>query len=475
VQTSRINHPLARAAEEVGLQLFGTERFDSLAKVALDRTGRWHQRECLLKAPFVLGYVLLMNIFRDKSLARLLLVLLGKLRETYRSLHLDDVTPEAMCKAKERLGPEPLEEAFRAQAAAIDPPPWFHGHRVWSLDGTKLSISDTPQNEAVYGRPGASRGRTGFPQALLVTLLDVRSHLVRGAYLGHCRIAERAATLALLGGLGERDLLLMDRGFPAVWFFLELEERKIPFVVRMPAGWKAKERAALGPGDWIVEVEGRPPSSPELRALRAWPKAMRLTLRMIEYRVDGGNPVRLLTNVMETRRITAREIAKLYRMRWESEISFDEIKSHLATVRHAGVKTAFRSKSPEGVRQEAFGLLVAYNLIRQVMADAADRHQIPVLEISFVEALELIGQTILLQRAHTKDLQPLLYERLLDDIATRRLSRPRRKEVWPRKVKVKMSNFGVKRPFHKAEPRAYVLELVANIDSQEAWPSAQKR
>jgi hypothetical protein len=475
VQTSRINHPLARAAEEFGLRLFGTPRFDSLAEAALNRTGRWHQRECLLKAPFVFGYVLLMNIFRDKSLARLLLFLLAKLRETYPDLCLDDVTPEAMCKAKERLGPEPLEEAFKAQAAAIDPPRWFHGLRVWSLDGTKLSILDTPQNEAVYGRPGASRGRSGFPQALLVTLLDVRSHLVRGAYLGHCRMAERSATLSLLEGLGEQDLLLLDRGFPAVWFFLELEERKIPFVVRMPAGWKAKERAALGPGEWLVEVEGQPPSNPELRSRRAWPKTMRLTLRMIEYRVDGGDPVRLLSNVMDSRRIKAREIAEIYRMRWESEISFDEIKSHLATVRHAGVKTAFRSKSPDGVRQEAFGLLVAYNLIRQVMADAADRHQIPVLEISFVDTLELIGQTIPVLKAASEEQQKLLYERLLDDIATRRLRRPRRKEVWPRKVKVKMSNFGVKRSFHKAEPRDFVIRFVPNVDSQEAWPSARGR
>jgi hypothetical protein len=267
----------------------------------------------------------------------------------------------------------------------------------------------------------------------------------------------------------------MDRGFPAVWFFLELEARKTSFVVRMPAGWKAKERAALGPGEWLVDVEGRPPSDPELRSRRAWPRKMRLTLRMIEYRMDGGPPVRLLTNLMETRRITAREIAKIYRQRWESEISFDEIKSHLATVRHARVKTAFRSKSPDGVRQEAFGLLVAYNHIRQVMADAADRHQIPVLEISFVDTLELIGQTIPVLKAASEGQRQFLYERLLDDIATRRLRRPRRKVSYPRKVKVKMSNFGVKHSFHKAEPRAYIIQLVPNVDSQEAWPSARQR
>lgn len=172
----------------------------------------------------------------------------------------------------------------------------------------------------------------------------------------------------------------------------------------------------------------------------------------------------ILTAMLGLMREAEPELALGYHERWETELSFDEIKTHLATVTHGTLHTTLRSKTPEGVLQEAHGMMIAYNLIRDVIAEAAETRDIPAREISFVEALEVVKEALpRFERAvHTQAPQQereRLVHQLLDDIAAVRLDRPRRKRVYDRAVKVKMSNFKLKRPQHGQQLRDFPAEL----------------
>jgi len=155
----------------------------------------------------------------------------------------------------------------------------------------------------------------------------------------------------------------------------------------------------------------------------------------------------------------ALELANLYHQRWENELSHDELKTHLVTVNHGTLDTDFRSKTPDSVLQEAYGMLIAYNLIRGLMVEAGALHHISPLQISFVGTLEVIKSSMPQFEAASLLRQAFLTKRLLNDIAESLIDRPRRKRVYPRKVKVKMSSYHLKRPGDKGERRDLQAEL----------------
>ena len=145
-------------------------------------------------------------------------------------------------------------------------------------------------------------------------------------------------------------------------------------------------------------------------------------------------------------------------------MAYDELKTHLATVSHGTLHTTFRSKSPDGVRQETFGMLVAYNLVRGLIAEAADEYQCDPLTISFVESLRII-QSALSQVPGRSSFgaDPQAIRRLLLYDIANCVNRPRRKRSYPRKVKIKMSNFGVKTP----EDQGQNVDFVALLQLRE--------
>lgn len=459
-----VKHAMARAAEKFSLRLFRSPDLEHITRTALDATGAWQQRECPLKANLVFSCVVAMNLFRDDSLRNLLARVLEMLRERHPEVSLRAVQPEALCKARERLGVAPLRTAFELTAARVRPRCWFRGLRVYALDGTKADLADTPRNEAEFGRPGASRGRAAFPQALLLGLVDVRTHRLRAACIQPGRMPERDASLPLLERLGKRDLLLLDRGYAAAWYFHELDRRDIKFVVRCKTGWKPKKIAQLKDGSWLVEGQGGAPGSKSLRDDWDGPRTVRYTLRMIEYRVGDSPEIRILTNLLDPDIYPALELAALYADRWEGELVFDELKNHLATVTHGGLHTLFRSKTPAGVYQEAYGLLLTYNLIRETMVQAARRRRTEPLHISFVGAVQCIRRALPRVQRLLGRHRRAAFEQLLEDIADQVISRPRRPVAYPRKKKRKMANFGVKHPHHKAEPRSRVPRILTDVE-----------
>ena len=453
---------LAKAADGFGVGLFKSQEFSALISEALDETGKWHQRSCPLTAPLVVFFVVAMALNRSTSIKCLLIQLLGWMRAKAPRLSLRAVTPEAVCHARERLGITPLKALFKKLADRIKAPISFRGFRVWAVDGVRMTMPDTPANEAEFGRPGASRGTAAFPQMMAIAIVETTSRLIQNIVLGKHDAAERDGCEQMLTKLGLGDLLLMDSGFAAAWLFNLMMTKKIKFLSRIGNTWNPVKIKRLGVGDWLVQVSGPDCSTNEVKIRKSKKEKIKtvvLTLRMIEYKIGENERVRILTDLIDPIAYPARELAVLYHSRWEIELSYDELKTHLATVSHGTLHTVFRSKTPDGVRQEAYGLFVAYNLIRALMQEAGEKYDIPPLEISFVETLHVVRNAIPdFERASTEDLG-WLNQRLLADIAACRLERPRRNRAYPRVVKVKMTKFKCKRSGHRQTMLDFEAEL----------------
>jgi hypothetical protein len=210
----------------------------------------------------------------------------------------------------------------------------------------------------------------------------------------------------------------------------------------------------------------KPGEAPDSRIGRpSKTKAVRLIVRLIEYRLKASRVrYRLATNVFDSS-IAPQQFAELYHWRWDAEIAFDELKTHLMAVHHGKQCTIFRSKSPTLVQQEFWAMLAAYNLVRSLMGRAAATAGIDPRDLSFLESLHVIEASM--QKAQTAPGPecPRIFRRLLVDIAECRIDRPRRHRSYPRVVKSRISTFAVKKRHHR--------ESVPKIDI--VLPTARKR
>lgn len=187
-----------------------------------------------------------------------------------------------------------------------------------------------------------------------------------------------------------------------------------------------------------------------------------LTVRVIEYRIGKNERVRLVTNLLESEPYPAQELAEYHPSRWEVELAFDEIRTRLATGTHGSLHTTFRSKTPDGVKQEACALLIADNLGREIMLEAGNAHGMAPLTPSFTRSLAVIMTAIVrFESAYRTPIERMAAP-LLAGIATCRIDRPRRPRTCPRVVKQKMSNFKLERQHHRDQgaPRRRPLRLV---------------
>ena len=210
------------------------------------------------------------------------------------------------------------------------------------------------------------------------------------------------------------------------------------FVVRQKQGacaLKPKTIRKIGRDDRLVRLpvptylKRRQPELPD------WIEA-----RLITFRRRGFRPISVVTSLVDAEVYTAHELGALYLERWEAELAFRELKIHLANDR-----VLLRAHRPEHVLQEAYGLLIAYNCVRALMADAGSEAGVSPHRLSFTDCLERVRLALLrFACAPAPDL-PQLSRQLLADLAACRLPAKRHGRRCDRAVKVKMSNYPRKR------------------------------
>lgn len=180
---------------------------------------------------------------------------------------------------------------------------------------------------------------------------------------------------------------------------------------------------------------------------------------MIEYLVNGRGKCRLLTDLLDPDKFPARELAREYHRRWECELTYDELKTHLATVTHGTLHTVFRSKTADGVRQELYATFITYNILRRLIVEAGEAHGVSPLEISFVGTVEAIKDAAPRFEAASNLHREFLVRQLLEDIADCRNARPRRPRWNPREVRIKMSNS----PLKRRRGRGKIIDFAAKL------------
>ena len=439
--------PLDHRPDQFALEALSGVLHPGWIRDAIAECGHRSERVRQLPVRLTLWVVILLGLFRRHSYVNLL----GMLFEAGRSRRLwacrgGPPSSSALSKARDRLGVEPLRCLYRRSArewVAATEGLHFHGRRVHAMDGSTIRLPDTTANATFFGRPGSSRGRTSYPQLRLVTLRDAGTRLARAAWFGPLEHGELRLAHDLLPDVDPGSLVMLDRRFDSYALLWDLQERGADFVVRMNHRRHFDVVEELAPGDAILRI--RAPR--RLRRQRPDLPAT-LLLRRITYRPPGGQEeIRLLTNLLLAEEIPAEQIAALYPERWEEETGYDEIKTHLCGTTTITQPTTLRSKTPARIVQELYGLLIAYNATRAIMATAAtrraDTNPTQARRLSFVHTLERIREAVRdMMQAATRRLAER-YDQLLTAVA--RVVVPLRPgRTYPRAVKRKMSNYPLK-------------------------------
>jgi hypothetical protein len=410
-------------------------------KDALVATGTATVRRRKLPAEQVVWIAIAMGLFRDRSIQDVVhhldLVLPAARGEASKR---GEATSSAVVQARDRLGAPPLLRLFEQTARrwaedSADAHRW-RGLAVYGVDGSALRVADTPENDQAFGRPGASRGGApaGYPQLRLVALMVLRSHLLAGLCVGPWSVGETTLAAPLWERVPDHSVTIVDRGFfsYALLHRLAASGRERHWLIRAKANVKYRTLRRLeGAKDRIVAI---PISRQTRRAHPELPET--LEVRAVRYQRPGFRPKILFTSLLDANAYPAAEIAALYHERWELELGFDEIKTH-ALER----EETLRSRAPERVRQEIFGLAIAYNLVRLHMQHVAKQLSLPPVRISFRHTLLLLrGFWWLTAWATSPGNLPRRLEDLHQQIALLVLP-PRRPRRYPRAVKIKMSNY----------------------------------
>ena len=357
-------------------------------------TGRTSARQRDLPAHVMVYYVIALALYAGVATREVLRCLLEGVRWLLGpDAALEPAGKSGISQARTRLGAAPLAQLYTRVVQPIATPAtvgaWYrHGPRAWrvmSLDGTTLDVADTAANRRAFGRPGAWRGASAFPQLRLVGLVETGTHVVVGATLGSCRTGELTLARAVLPHLTPEMLCLADRGFLGFDLWHEAAATGAALLWRAPATFTlpCEERYADGSYRSTLRWHGR------CRTADRTP----IPVRVIEYTLPDVPGVatryRLVTTLRDPTTAPAAELAALYHERWEIETAFDELKTHL---RGAGV--VLRSKTPELVRQEAYGLLLAHYALRGLMHEAALTQGRDPDTLSFTHAVHVARRTL---------------------------------------------------------------------------------
>jgi len=423
---------------------FAPEKFEDLRRnidpewllQALEATGTATVRKRRLPAEQVVWLVIGMALMRDRSIhdvvAKLDLALPGR---------SPTVAPSVVAEARARLGAEPLEWLFTICAEH-----WAHSsasaHRwrglaVYGADGTTLRVPDSPENAEHFGYSKSVRGTSGYPMVRAVGLMALRSHLLASVAFGPYETGEISYAADLWSSVPDDSLTILDKGFfsAAILIPLARDGNNRHWLTRAKKNLRSRRVRRLGRNDQIVEMDVSSQARAKDATLpRTW------LARAITYQRKGFRSQTLLTSLLDAELYPAAEIAALYHERWELELGYDEIKTELLDR-----EETIRSKSPAAVRQELWGIFLAYNLVRLEMERVADEAGVEPTRISFVAALRLVCDEWLWCSIASPGAIPRHLRNLRGSLKQFILPPRRSERRYPRAVKIKMSNYARKR------------------------------
>jgi len=294
-------------------------------------------------------------------------------------------------RARRRLGPGVLEAVFRALAGPLAPDglagAFWRGMRLAAVDGFVLDAPDTAASRDFFGGPGDSRGGpAGFAQVRVVTLSECGTHASIDARVGGFSGGEPELAIGMAASAAGM-LVIAGRGFPGVPLWKAFTSAGAHLLIRARASVARRPVEVLPDGTYLARMSpgGQRASHPG-----------GVTVRVIEYRVDGGEVIRLLTDLTGWRAYPAAELAALYHERWEAESANRQIKTF-----QRGPEQVLRSGSPDLVRQEAWAHLAVHHCLNQIIVKLAGAEPADPDRISFVKVLKHVRRSIIRQAKDT--------------------------------------------------------------------------
>jgi hypothetical protein len=368
-------------------QAFPRELVDEV----IDAAGAREQRRRVLPAWLTLYFTLALALFMDRGAARVMRKLAGVLAWAERGVTVTVPSEEALSNARSRLGPGPLRLLFEKVAGPVAAPgapgAFWRGLRLVSLDGTTLDAQDEEANWQRFGGPATKtaagkRLRGAFPQVRLLALAECGTRALIAAVHGAFSTGEKTLARDLIGQLGEGMVCLADRNFACWELWRDAAATGAALLWRIGASFSLPVDEVLGDGTYLSRLKAP-------RHLRK-DGAAGITVRVIEYRLEDeqGNVTEtftLITTLLDPVAAPARELAELYRARWEIETALGSLKTQLK-----GAGIVLRSKTPDGVIQEIWALLCAYHAVRDLISAAAAMAGKDPLRISFASALDVV-------------------------------------------------------------------------------------
>jgi hypothetical protein len=359
-------------------------------RAVLTATGTASRRQRDLPAHVVVYYVIALALYMQSSTREVLRCLLEGVQWLLGpSATVKVAGKSGISKARTRVGWQPLQQLHDALVRPIAVPAtkgaWYRTWQMVSLDGSTLDVADEAGNAKAFGRPTASRGASAFPQLRFVALVENGTHVLFGTRCGPYATGETTLAAAVLAALRPGMLCLADRLFFGYALWSQAAATGADLLWRGKQNLRLPCEQRLPDGSYLSRIY---PSEQDRRHGRQG-----VIVRVIEYTLDGvpgAEPVyRLLTTILDPTAAPAADLAALYHERWEIETAFDELKTHLR-----GARIVLRSKTPDLVHQEFYGLLLAHFAVRGLMHEAALTAGEDPDHLSFLHAVRVIRRKL---------------------------------------------------------------------------------
>lgn len=411
----------------------------------LSDTQAWEARERVLNMVLMIYEVMALSLYPRHSQAAVLRTItgdLGLLRSAQTTSPATEVTEAAICYRRKQLDILPFYRLFRQVCHPLATPQtkgaFRLGRRVMAIDATLENVADTPVNDAFFGRINAGQTRSPFPQVRCTYLAECATHAVVDVALSPCRSHEARQALFLLPSLEPDMLVTMDCGVFGAQMFWGIRKLRAHALARLESTMLRHPVRHLRDGTYLAKLR-----------LRTSSGSQTLLVRVIEYTLTdpkvlgAGQIVRLVTTLLNPRTAPALELIELYHERWEIELIIDEHKNHQRLAAHP-----LRSRSPQGVVQELYGLLLAHYGLRSLMHHSAVQAGLDPERVSLTRTIQLLHSATHLLAIVEPAAHPVLMQRLLEEM---------REQVLPER-RLRFNARVVKRPFSKFK-RKYPCHL----------------
>jgi hypothetical protein len=388
--------------------------------------------------------------------------LVGKLSDLHPAEPKSTISDSGLSRRRKDLGSQCLEVLMRERSQVIaqpaSMPAAFYGrYRLMAIDGTVFNTPDTKANSLAFGRSSNQYGPGPYPQVRCVLLVECGPHAVVGLSIDGYQVSEVHGAHRLLEQVGQNMLVLVDAGITSGGFIERVRERGAHVLGALEAGvWEQlSHQRRLADGSVLAWVGPTRPGS------AYYPVRRGMWVRIISYQVtderlgEKGKVYRLVTTLLNPRVAPALELIALYHERWEIELVIDEIKTH-----ERAQRKVLRSKTPEGVRQELYGIYLAHYAVRVLLAQAAVEAEVDPDRLSFTEGLfeltELISLALTLEPEEATE--PLL----------KRLRHKMAQHVLPAR-RLRINRREVKQVYNKYKPKKRQLPPPAPFDPDEQF------